>query len=116
MRILNRNKQTIYYALYEGKVPLRDEYGNETGEYAIQHSPPVAVRLNVSAARGESATRAFGESEDYDKILVTNKTHLPITPTSLLWVDVPPPAMPDYSVRRIARSLNYLSIAVSKIR
>ena len=51
MRLLRRNKQTIYYALYEGKKPLTDEYGNPTGEYEVLYSEPVLLKINVSAMR-----------------------------------------------------------------
>jgi hypothetical protein len=49
VRTLERNKQTIYYALYEGKKPLTDEYENPTGEYEVLYSKPVLLKINVSA-------------------------------------------------------------------
>ena len=42
MRTLNRNKICIYYANYVGKVPIKDEYGNLTGEYKISYDRPFA--------------------------------------------------------------------------
>lgn len=116
MRTLERNKQTIYYALYEGKKPLTDDYGNPTGEYEVLYSKPVPLKINVSAARGEYSTRQFGEMENYEKILVTDDTNLPISETSILWIDSLETTKPhDYIVKKVAKSLNSVSYAVSKV-
>jgi hypothetical protein len=116
VRTLERNKQTIYYALYEGKEPLTDEYGNPTGEYEVLYSEPVLLKINVSAARGEYSTRQFGETENYDKVLVTDDINIPITETSLLWIDDTDTSKPhDYIVKKVAKSLNSVAIAVSKV-
>lgn len=116
MRALERNKQIIYYALYEGKEPVLDEYGNETGEYEILYSSPTVLRINVSAARGESSTRPFGDTENYDKVLMTDDLSVPITETSILWIDSLDTQKPhDYIVKKVAKSLNSVSIAVSKV-
>lgn len=116
LRTLERNKQIIYYALYEGKEPVLDEYGNETGEYEILYSFPTALRINVSAARGEYSTRQFGDTEKYDKVLMTDDLNVPITETSILWIDSLDTTKPhDYIVKKVAKSLNSVSIAVSKV-
>ena len=123
MRTLARNKVRIYYANYHGKTPLKDEYGNLTGEYEITYGNPVAVMANVSAARGESTTRQFGEDVSYDRIIVLDDPSFPIAETSILWIDTLPEiadggttATPhDYIVKQVAPSLNSVSIAVSKV-
>lgn len=116
MRLLRRNKQLIYYALYEGKEPLRDEYGNETGEYKLFYSDPIPLKLSVSAAKGESSTRQFGELADYDKVIITDDINCPIDEHSILWIDNLDTNKPhDYVVKRVARSLNIISYAVSKV-
>mgnify|MGYP007103264000 FL=1 len=63
MRMMVRNKSKFYYALYKEKVPKTDEYGNVTGEYEIIRDNPVEFSANISAAKGETSTRQFGESE-----------------------------------------------------
>ena len=116
MRTLERNKVQIYYALFEKKEPITDEYGNPTGEYQISYGDPLPFRINVSAARGEYSTRQFGETENYDKVLVTDDTNIPITETSLLWIDNTDTSKPhDYIVKKVAKSLNSVAIAVSKV-
>ena len=123
MRTLNRNKICIYYANYLGKTPLMDEYGNLTGEYEIHYDRPFAVKANVSAARGESTTRQFGEDVRYDRIIVLDDPSFPIEESSILWIDTPPEIAEDgttetphdYIVKQVAPSLNSVSIAVSKV-
>ncbi len=123
MRTLARNKIRIYYANYHDKTPLKDEYGNLTGEYKVTYDNPVAVMANVSAARGESTTRQFGEDVSYDRIIVLDDPSFPIAETSILWIDTPPEIAEDdttqtphdYTVKQVAPSLNSMSIAVSKV-
>ena len=116
LRTLERNKQVIYYALFDGKEPVIDEYGNQTGEYEILYTPPTLLKINVSAARGEYSTRQFGDTENYDKVLMTDDLNVPITETSILWIDTLDTTKPhDYIVKKVAKSLNSVSIAVSKV-
>ena len=123
MRTLDRNKIRIFYANYLDKTPLKDDYGNMTGEYKISYTHPIEVRANVSAARGEATTRQFGDDERYDRVIVFDDPHFPITVTSILWIDTPPEIADDgstktahdYIVRQVAASLNSVSVAVSKV-
>lgn len=63
MRCMNRNRSRFFYSVYLGKVPVKDEYGNVTGEYEIQLSNPIEGFANISAAKGETQTRQFGEND-----------------------------------------------------
>ena len=38
MKLMNRNLSTIHYCLYQGRIPLTDADGNETGEYRVGYS------------------------------------------------------------------------------
>ena len=123
MRTLLRNKTTFYYASYIKETEITDEYGNGTGEYDITYSNPIKMSGNVSAAQGEIQNRQFGESESYDKVIVLDDKNTPIDEYAILWVDTPPhlnedgstDTPHDYIVRKIARSLNGVSIAISKV-
>ena len=180
MRTLVRNKVRIYYANYLGKNPLKDEYGNLTGEYDLVYDKPIAMLANVSAARGESTTRQFGDDEGYDRVIVLDSkaateviaqtgrfesrssiiikddgvgnvsivsedievndngemeikltpaefvpyaSKFPITVSSVFWIDTLPEIAEDgttrtpydYIVKKVAPSLNSVSIAVSKV-
>ena len=123
MRALHRNKVRIFYANYRDKTPLKDEYGNLTGEYDISYDNPIAIMANVSAARGEATTRQFGDDEGYDRVIVLDDPKFPVAGTSILWIDTPPEIAEDgstetphdYIVKQVATSLNSVSIAVSKV-
>lgn len=123
MKALRRNKTRIFYANYCDKIPLRDEYGNLTGEYRVSYDNPTEIMANVSAARGEVTTRQFGDDETYDRVIVLDDPRLPIAVTSILWIDTLPEIAEDgstntphdYIVKQVAVSLNSVSIAVSKV-
>lgn len=131
MRCLARNKSQFFYALHDGQTELKDEWGNATGQYSVSYTDPVPMRGNISAAQGEIQTRQFGESETYDKVIVLDNPSTPIDEYSILWVDSHPELTTeghlalndkgevetphDYIVRKVARSLNSVSIAISKV-
>ena len=124
MRTLNRNKTRIFYANYQGKTPIKDEYGNMTSDYEISYTNPADVCANVSAARGEVTTQMFGNVESYDRVIVLDDPQFPIDMTSVLWIDTLPEIAEDgstqtphdYIVKQVAASLNSVSITVSKVR
>ena len=123
MRGLVRNMRDFYYALYEGKNEIADEYGNNTGEYEVIYSKPIKCRGNISAAQGEMQSRQFGDSEGYDKVITLSNTDVPINEYSILWVDTLPiinqdgvtETPHDYIVKKNARSLNAVSLAIRKV-
>lgn len=131
MRMMVRNKSEFYYSLYKEKIPKTDEYGNVTGEYDIIRDNPMKFVANISAAKGETSTRQFGESESYDKVIVMGNDAPPIDEYTVLWVDRTPQVDEDgalalndddevitphdYIVKKVAKSLNSVSIAISKV-
>ena len=123
MRCMVRNKTRFYYASYIGETEITDENGNNTGEYRIAYENPIKMFGNVSAAQGEIQSRQFGESESYDKVIVLDDKDALIDEHSILWVDTLPhlnedgstDTPPDYVVKKVGRSLNGASIAISKV-
>ena len=123
MQCMIRNKTKFYYAIHIGKEEIKDEYGNATGEYEVYHGNPTETLGNISGARGEIQSRQFGESESYDKVIVLDNIDTPIDEYSILWVDTLPflnedgttTTPHDYIVKKIARSLNKVSIAIRKV-
>lgn len=123
MRCLLRNTRDFYYALYQDKVEIEDEYGNKTGEYEVIYGKPIKGKANISAAQGEVQNRQFGDSESYDKVITLGDVNIPINEHSILWVDTLPALNEDgstktphdYVVKQVAKSLNSISIAISKV-
>lgn len=135
MKTLKRNQRKFYYCLYDRKIPIVDEYGNETNESVVIYQDPVLMYANISQATGQSNTEQFGNLENYDKVIVTDDLECPINENSVLFIDKEPEytevlthlatavtavdetvSVPvyNYTVRRVAKSLNSVSIAVRK--
>lgn len=131
MRCLEINKRVIYYALYEGKIPVVDGDGYRTGEYTLGYGKPVKMRVNVSPGKGEATRQQFGVLEEYDKVLITDQLNCPVDEESVLWIDGEPALTPegeleldgsgapltpwDYLVTRVARGLYSTAYAVKKV-
>ena len=123
MRGLVRNKTPFYYALYDHKEQLIDEYGNPVGEYTVYYDKPSKCYGNISAGYGLAQTQEFGESVACDKVIVVCDTNLPIDEYSVLWIDTPPDidakgyatSPHDYIVKKVAKRLNVVSIAISRV-
>ena len=122
MKCLHRNKSIFYYALFKEKVAIKDEFGNNSGEVRIVYDEPVETSANVSAATGESQVEQFGNSVLYDKVIIMDDLNTPIDENSVLCIDSPPSydeegnLIYDYIVKKVAKSLNTISFAVSKVK
>lgn len=142
MRLLEKNKQNLKYALQVGEVPVyeRDENGNiiyievdgqkvpvETGETEIGYSNPVDFRGNIAMSGGEAEARSFGvDISEYDAILLMEKDRIPIDETSLIWhtsevkyIDkqntIVDSKSADYSIRRVQPSINFTRYLLKRI-
>ena len=136
MKTLKRNLKPFYYCLFASAIPILDEYGNESGEQILTYEDAVLSHGNISQATGQSNTEQFGNLENYDKVIVTDDLNCPINENSVLFIDKAPEytsvpnytatavttnassvsaPVPDYIVRRVAKSINSVSIAVRKV-
>lgn len=121
MKLMKRNLNPVYYCLYADRVPLLDDDGNETSEQRIVYGEPVKLMCSVSPATGYAQANMFGNLESYDKVLITDDMTCPIDENTVLFVDKEPEFRDgkpifDYTVRRVAKSLNAISYAVSKVK
>lgn len=124
MRTLDRNKRTFYYALWLGKQEIIDDMGRHTGEKATRYSEWTQIKSNISPARGESEAELFGTDVQYDRVFVVDDVNCPIDENTVLAIDIEPnerkttDVMPifDYVVTRKAKSLNFVSYAVAKVK
>ena len=123
MKTLARNMKPFTYCLYTGNtVPVYDEYGNETGELTIGYGEPQVAWGNISPATGQSAVEMFGGVDNYDKIIVTDDLDIPIDTDTVLFVgkayEVAEDGQPiyNYTVSRVAKSLNFVAIAIREVK
>lgn len=119
---MKRNCRTIYYCLYRGKLPILDDDGYETGEYEIAYGPAIPIEANVSYATGLAQTETFGNLDDYDKIVMVSDMSCAIDENTVLFIDKDPEfddnrkPIYDYTIRRVAVSLNVINLAVRKVK
>lgn len=127
MRTLRRNKQSMYYALQVGEVPIyaRDNDGNiiyqsytdsdgneifylnddgnkipmDTGESMIIYGTPQEFDANVAESGGEAEAQTFGLSvADYEAVALYEKGAYPIVIGALVWRDSKPKCEYDHEV------------------
>ena len=121
MRNQQRNLRPFYYCLYEDSEEQHDEYGNLLPEPVKSYAEPVLMYGNISAATGQAQAEQFGNLDSYDKVIVTADMTCPIDEHTVLFVDKAPEhnvsgdLMYDYIVKRVAKSLNGISIAIRKV-
>lgn len=122
MRCLERNKTEFYYSLLQGKEPLKDENGYDTGEYKLVFTLPIKMRASVSSSKGEAQVEQFGNALNYDKVIITDDIACPLDEHSVLCIDCKPDydgegnLIYDYIVKKVARSINSISYAVRKVQ
>lgn len=116
MRGLNKNKRLIHYALYLGDNAIRDEFGNETGEYLPVYGDVTPLWCNVSSASGEDAVQAFGSFTNYTRVLCVVDIDCPLSERSIVWFGVSPDKQYNYVVTRKADSKNGLLYAVQEVK
>ena len=144
MRTQRRNKQRLYYALYESEIPIYatdsdgniiyDSYTTEEGEvitYPVEiervsgYSKPVEFMGNIAMSGGEAEAVEYGLSvSDYEAVLVVNKGELPIVEGSRIWHTTEPKikadgttdeSSADYSVIKVNNSLNVSKYVLKKV-
>lgn len=115
MRELEINKQLIHYALFQGYTDAVDSNGYKTGEKTKSYSDPVALRINVSPARGNADREVFGIELAYSRTLTTDKLDCPIDVETILWIGRNTTEPHNYVVVRKAKSLNDIVYAIREV-
>lgn len=123
MRTLERNKVDFYYCLYDGKEPVVDADGNETGESRVIYKEVQKYRGNVSKAYGEAQVELFGNAAEYDKVIIVEGSDCPIDENTVLFVDREPQydsngsPLYDYIVKRVAPTMfSGIAYWIQKVR
>lgn len=145
MRDLKRNQTEFWYCLLKQNTQeaIVDENGNETGELIPSYKKAISMRANISPATGQNQVEQFGNLDSYDKVIVTCDMSCQIDENTVLFIDKRPEytevqtheiiegqalyaddevvektyELPKYNyiVKRVAKSLNGISIAVRKV-
>lgn len=115
MRSLCRNKRRLWYALHIEDKPIKDEYGNESGESEPIYGEPTELYGNISAAVGEDVVEAFGNFTNYVRVLCVADVNCPLTERSIVWFGVPVDKPHNYIVTRKADSKNGILYALQEV-
>ena len=63
MRLLERNKKDLWYALQTGTTPVTDANGHKTGEKNASYGNPVKVRMSMAISSGANNLGSQGIAE-----------------------------------------------------
>ena len=121
MRTTQRDKRTIWYALYKGFTDMTDSDGNYTGEKAVVYDAPVKARMNVSGGRGQAAIEEFGIDNPFTRSAVTDDLVTPFDLDTIFWFSVDPTdangnAVPhNYRCTGVSMTNNCRTIALAEL-
>ena len=98
MRILERNKQYLWYANPTGSTYVTDTNGFNTGEKEITYSTPVRTRMSMAissgannlGSQGMADLQSYGITTGYTHRAVTEDLSCPMCEESLVWYKIEP--------------------------
>lgn len=121
MRLLDRNKQTIYYRNFSAKA-ITSESGLFTGEYVKTYGNVKTTRAYVKTAMGDNAVQPFGEQAVKNRIVYFENGSADINEYSQLWVGIDPSVTngvptvaPNYEVSGIEVGLNHTRASIRRV-
>lgn len=116
MRTNQRNKRTIYYALYMGVSDLTDTEGYLTGEQETRYGEITQARMNVSGGRGKAEIELFGTDNPFTRTAVTDDLETPFDTNTIWWFDTDPLTEEhNYRCTGVARTPNQVVIALAEV-
>ena len=116
MRTLQRNKRTIYYALYNGVQEVVDSDGNYTGEQEVSYGEVQTAKMNVSGGRGQAEIELFGVDNPFTRTAVTDDLETPFNTDTIFWFEADPNIDPhNYRCTGISRTINQVVLALAEI-
>ncbi len=99
MRLLERNKQTVYWRNLTGTTAITatDEDGNtlETGEYKKTYGEVKSARVYVKSAIGMNNAEPFGDFTAKQRTIYAEIGATDIDEYSILWVGIDPQVVPE---------------------
>lgn len=116
MRTTQRDKRTIWYALYLGTEDVVDTDGNYTGEHTVSYTAPIKTRMNVSGGKGKADVEMFGIDTPFTKVAVTDDLKTPFDTDTIFWFEADPQTeQHNYRVTGISRTINQVVIALAEV-
>lgn len=116
MRTIQRNKRTIYYALYSGITEVVDDEGNYTGEQTVSYGEVVTARMNVSGGRGQAEIELFGVDNPFTRTAVTDDMTTAFDTDTIFWFEADPTTEPhNYRCTGVAKTINQVVIALAEV-
>ena len=86
MKILARNRITLFYALVDSQEDVLDKYGNIAGTPKLTYKAPIRTRMSWSARHGDITLTAHGLEDNYDVQLMTDDMRCPIDKGTRIWL------------------------------
>lgn len=71
MRLLEKNKQSLYVSICSGTTEGVDSDGNYTGDLVKQYSTPMLTAVNLYPSNGSIVREIFGDVFQGDMLMVT---------------------------------------------
>ena len=116
MRTVQRNKRTIYYALYDGVTEVVDSDGNYTGEQEISYGEVQTAKMNVSGGRGQAEIELFGVDNPFTRTAVTDDLETPFNTDTIFWFEADPLVDPhNYRCAGVSRTVNQVVLALAEL-
>ena len=116
MRTTQRDKRTIWYALYQGLTDVTDSDNNYTGEKTVSYSSPVKARMNVSGGRGQAEIELFGVDNPFTRTAVTDDLTTPFDTETIFWFQTDPVTEEhNYRCTGVADTINGRTIALEEL-
>ena len=116
MRTVQRNKRTIWYALYNGVTEVVDDDGNYTGEQEVSYGEPIQARMNVSGGKGRAEIELFGTDTPFTKVAVTDDLNTPFNSETIFWFEANPDTDPfNYRCTGVSRTVNQVALALAEV-
>jgi hypothetical protein len=116
VRTVQRNKRTIWYALYNGVTEVVDDDGNYTGEQEVSYGEPIQARMNVSGGRGQAEIELFGVDNPFTRTAVTDDLDTTFNTDTIFWFEADPLTDPhNYRCTGVARTINQVVLALAEL-
>lgn len=121
MRLLDRNKQTVYYRNYVGMTPITND-GLETGEYTKSYGEVQTVNAYVKSAIGNNAAEPFGDFTSKQRVIYYENGAADINEYSQVWVGIDPQlqngqptVVYNFDVAGVAVGLNHTRVSIKRV-